>query len=206
MHDVSVRRTGVTRPATWIEACTSAHRRLLRVAADLDDEAAARPSRLEGWSRGHVLSHLARNADSHTWLFEGARAGEVRSQYPSVQARTEGIEAGASRPARALLGDLTRSVVALEAAWAAHDDDEWDRTGITTPGTRTMAELVFRRLREVEVHTVDLDCGITEGDWSATYVDGELERRLRDVSDRCDPAELVAWLLGRGPAPELGPW
>ena len=37
--------------------------RLLASAAALSDEQLRGPSLLPGWSRGHVLSHIARNAD-----------------------------------------------------------------------------------------------------------------------------------------------
>ena len=42
----------------------------------------ARASRLPGWSRGHLLSHLARNADGVRGMVEGAIVGEEREQYP----------------------------------------------------------------------------------------------------------------------------
>lgn len=40
--------------------------RLLGTAAGLTDSQAREPSLLPCWSRGHVLSHLARNADGLT--------------------------------------------------------------------------------------------------------------------------------------------
>jgi hypothetical protein len=53
---------------------------------------------------------------------------------------------------------------------------------------------------------VDLDIGYRISDWSAAFVEGELAKRLRDLPGRADHAELLAWLLDRAPAPELGPW
>ena len=46
-----------------------------RAAAELDPGQVAGPSRLPGWSRGHVLSHLARNADALVNLLTWARTG-----------------------------------------------------------------------------------------------------------------------------------
>ena len=71
---------------------------LLAAIADLTDEVARGPSRLPGWSVGHVLTHLARNADSVVWRLEGAALGELRDQYPG------GLEqrAGTLRPAPAV--------------------------------------------------------------------------------------------------------
>jgi len=40
------------------------HARLHRTAAQADDATMRRPSRLPSWTVGHVLTHLARNADS----------------------------------------------------------------------------------------------------------------------------------------------
>lgn len=172
----------------------------------MDDEEVRAPSKLAGWSRAHVVTHLARNAESHVWLFEGARLGEVRHQYPQPEIRETDIEAGATRTAVELARDLGQSCEALETAWRNLGDDLWERTGVVTPGSRTMSEIVFRRLREVEVHHVDLDVGYSSADWSTTYVEGELRRRLPGLADRADRSALVEWLLGRAPAPELGPW
>jgi maleylpyruvate isomerase len=95
----------------------------------------------------------------------------------------------------------------LEAAWARLDGSLWDRQAIMTAGPRTMAEIIRHHMRNVEVHHVDLDIGYRPTDWSATFVEGELPKRLRALPDRADHAELLAWLLGRSPAPELrGPW
>jgi maleylpyruvate isomerase len=69
-----------------------------------------------------------------------------------------------------------------------------------------MTEIVGHHLRDVEVHHVDLDVGYSPADWPAELVAGELDRRLRGLPGRADPAELLAWLLDRGPAPGLGPW
>jgi maleylpyruvate isomerase len=179
---------------------------LLSVVDHLTDDQVLAPSLLPGWSRGHVITHLARNADSHVWLFDGAKAGEVRSQYPTLDKRSEDIEAGARRSAEALGHDLKSACDRLESAWRDLNEDLWDREGVVVAGKRTMNELIFRRLREVEVHHVDLDVGYAPSDWPSAYVDGELRRRLPGLQDRADHRALVTWLVGRGDAPELGPW
>jgi Mycothiol maleylpyruvate isomerase N-terminal domain len=74
-------------------------------------------------------------------------------------------------------------------------------------GARTMAEIVAHHLRNIEVHHVDLDIGHRTSDRPPILVEGELSKRLRSFPDRADHAEILAWLLGRAPAPELtGPW
>ncbi len=167
---------------------------------------AQRPSRLAGWSIGHVLTHLARNADSHTWLLEGVAADEVRTQYPTPGMREADIAAGAGRSVGELREDLARACQRLEHAWNAVPDDAWDRECMFAAGMSRADDLPFRRLREVEVHHVDLGLAYAPRDWPHEYVVGELRRQLDGLRGRCDQHELAAWLLNRGPAPDLGPW
>lgn len=195
------------RPDGWIELCVASHARLVASIAGLTGPDARRASRLPGWTVGHVLTHLARNADGHRDMFEAARRGEIAAQYPGGrEQRAADIDAGADRPAAELVADVAGSATALELAWAALPADGWDREGITTAGSASMAELVFRRLREVEVHRVDLGLGAEPPDWPAAYVEEELRRHLPELPGRADGAALAAWLLHRGPPPELGPW
>ena len=73
----------------------------------LGDGDVRRPSRLPGWTVGHVLAHVARNADSHRRRTEGAAVNEVVDQYPGGYAgRASEIEAGAGRPASELIVDV----------------------------------------------------------------------------------------------------
>jgi uncharacterized protein (TIGR03083 family) len=95
--------------------------------------------------------------------------------------READIEAGADRSAIELRDDLTTTCQRLEDAWRNLDDDRWTGTVVVTPGARPVRELVFRRLREVEVHHVDLDLGYTTSSWPPFYVEGELTRRLEKL-------------------------
>ena len=139
-------------------------------------------------------------------MFEGAAVGEVRRQYPTQDKRAEDIELHAHGTAQQLREDLHAACGRLESAWRVLSDDLWDREGIVAAGARPMHEIVFRRLRETEVHHVDLDVGYAPSQWPEIYVEGELLRRLRGLRDRADPLALLGWLLGRGDAPELSPW
>ena len=80
----------------------AATRRLLRTTAAITDEQARAPSHLPGWTRGHVLTHLARNADGLCNLLVWARTGVATPQYASYEDRDAGIAAGAGRPAARL--------------------------------------------------------------------------------------------------------
>ncbi len=86
------------RPAVWVRGCVAAQAALNETLKGLTDDVARRPSRLPGWSAGHLLSHVARNADSVVWRLEGAARGELRDQYPGgLEQRRDDIEAGAGR-------------------------------------------------------------------------------------------------------------
>lgn len=195
------------RPTEAIDASITAHRRLERALEPLTDADVQAPSRLEGWTRGHVLAHLAHKTGSHIWLIGGAEAGEVRHQYPAGYAHAQAdVEAGSGRPASELRADLSQSFLDLEAAWERLADDRWKHEGICVPGPRTMVDIVFRHLRDVEVHHVDLDIGLSVADWSDVFVGSELPKRVAGLPQRADRASLLAWLLGRAEPPELGPW
>ena len=89
------------------EHVRTSHVRLAGTLARLDDASARRPSLLPGWTVGHVLTHLARNADSHVRLVQAALRGEVGDQYPGGNPQREAdIEAGAGRPAAELVEDV----------------------------------------------------------------------------------------------------
>ncbi|MSW20314.1 MAG: hypothetical protein F2873_05400, partial [Actinobacteria bacterium] len=96
-----------------VNGCGAAHRRLvghLEALVDsgiLNDAVAQQPCRLPGWSVGHLLTHLARNADSHTRVIDGALRGEVTDQYEGGAAgRSAEIDAGAARGAQVLVDDV----------------------------------------------------------------------------------------------------
>ncbi len=194
------------RPTSLIDVCVTSHDRLLATAARLNESELRSPSRLPGWTRAHVLAHLARNAESHAWLFEGAKIGESRRQYPEAGMRERDIESGSALDRDTLLADLTRACRELEASWNSLDDNLWEFLVEVKPVPRPLSEILFRRLREVEVHHVDLDASYRAADWPELYVEGELRRALHGLPDRADHTQLVEWLIGRGAPPTLASW
>ncbi len=195
------------KPDAEIGCCVAAHRTLLTALAPLTDDEFRSPSLLPRYSRAHVVTHLANKARAHVWVFGGPPAGETRRLHPDGYDPDRAADNGASRSATELRDDLTQSLDQLEAAWASLDGAFWDHQAIMTAGPRTMTEIVRHHMRNVEVHHVDLDIGYRPADWPPQFVEGELPRRLRGLPDRADHAKLLAWLLGRSPAPDLeGPW
>ncbi|HUZ10436.1 MAG TPA: maleylpyruvate isomerase N-terminal domain-containing protein [Acidimicrobiales bacterium] len=195
-------------PAESIEGCRFSHAALLSSIEGLTDEEARSPCRLPGWTRGHVLTHLARNADSVVRHLGGAARGVVLNQYPGgMKGRAEAIEAGAARPAADLIADVRSSAARVERAFADLPERAWDNLVRSSRGVEYPASFVaFARWREVEVHHLDLGLGRAASDWPGPMVTRWLELELADLGDRAGPGALLAWIIGRGPAPEIGPW
>src|SRR6516225_10421530 len=108
-----------------LDRLAAATDRLLATATALSDAQAREPSLLPGWTRGHVLSHIARNADGLRNLLIWARTGTETPMYASAESRSADIEAGAGRPAAALAADVGESAAAFAAEAAAMPDDAW---------------------------------------------------------------------------------
>lgn len=193
--------------------------RLLTAAAKLDNASVAEPSRLPGWSRGHVLAHLARNADALVNVLEG------RPMYVSATARDADIERDAPRPLDVQLTDVRDSGARFQETGAAPAD--WSRTVELRNGvTDAAARVPFRRWVEVDLHHVDLGIGYELEDLPAEFVEREIDflaerftghpdvpsTRLTDgtrvwntgreagtpeVTVRGSAPDLLGWLAGR---------
>ena len=169
----------------------AAHDRLLTTVAALRPADIGQPSLLPGWTRGHVLSHLARNADSHRHLIDGADRGEEVEQYPGGrEARSADIEAGAVRSPAPIVEDVRVAGWWLEDRWAEIEPGSpvWDRPCRITSGIVVPArELPGRRWREVEVHHGDLGApGFGWVDWSEEFVMAELPGAVGGLGARLD--------------------
>ncbi|MGH3069199.1 MAG: maleylpyruvate isomerase N-terminal domain-containing protein, partial [Streptosporangiaceae bacterium] len=152
------------------------------------------PSLLPGWTRGHVLAHLARSADAMRTLLIGARSGQDRPAYASSEARDAGIERGAAQEARDLAADVAGSAMALRTIARQLPDEAWAHP-VRVPGSAPFpaAQLLTRRLVEVELHHCDLAAGYGPADWPAAFASLELEEPMRTQrQDRLSrPQELL---------------
>ncbi len=194
------------RPTALISLGLAAHRRFIQTVNHLDDGDLGDPSLLPGWSRSDVIAWTALKSQSHVHLVHGAISGEVRTQFPDGYDHGATIRSETSRGPGHLRSILRSAFLDLEASWGRLGDHLWDSEGDTTAGRRSMTEILARHLRDVEIHHVDLALDYQPSDWPAEFVELELAKRLRDLDRRADPAELLAWLLGRRPAPQLRPW
>jgi maleylpyruvate isomerase len=185
------------------------------------------PSVLPGWTRAHVVAHLARNADALTAVLRGAQEGEVRWMYDSQEQRDADIEAAAARPPAELVEDAAAAADRWRVAASGVDLAHLDALGCRTPGAETwpVRRVGMMRRTEVEVHHADLGIGYTAGDWPADLVEALMKRRHRELAakgvtvrwratdtravwETGDPgegpevsgpaADVIWWLLGRG--------
>ncbi|MEU6377852.1 maleylpyruvate isomerase family mycothiol-dependent enzyme [Streptomyces sp. NPDC046909] len=193
--------------------------RLLTAAAKLDNASVAEPSRLPGWTRGHVLAHLARNADALVNVLGG------RPMYASAETRDADIDRDAPRPLDVQLADVRDSAARFQEAGAVPAD--WSRIVQLRNGVTDSAAMVpFRRWVEVELHHVDLGIGYELEDLPEEFTEREIAfladrftghpdvppTRLTDgtrawttgrvaepigVTVTGSPADLLGWLAGR---------
>ncbi|MHC8422294.1 maleylpyruvate isomerase family mycothiol-dependent enzyme [Streptomyces sp. NB004] len=177
--------------------------RLLTAVGKLDNASVTESSRLPGWTRGHVLAHLARNADALVNVLAG------RPMYVSGEARDADIERDAPRPLDDQLADVRESAARFQATGAAPAD--WSRTVELRNGVTDSASRVpFRRWIEVELHHVDLGIGYELEDLPAEFTareTGFLADRFTGHPD-VPPTRLTdgthAWRTGReADAPEV---
>jgi maleylpyruvate isomerase len=195
-------------PDADIAEIAAAQVRVRATLAGLTDEIARRPSLLPTWTIGHVVTHLARNADSVTRRLTAAAEGRLVPQYEGGrEGRAHEIEDGAARPAAELLDDMNTADAGLESCLAAMPADVWQRTVLNVAGDEMPApRILFQRWREVETHHVDLGLGYGVADWPDGMVERWLPMLLERLPRRADPKALAGWLLNRGPAPELASW
>jgi maleylpyruvate isomerase len=188
-----------------IESCLASHAALTEFLRSLDPVDPARPTMLDGWTVGHVLTHIARNADGIVSMLDGFE------QYPhGAEGRNRDIETGSRRSWAELLDDVTSTSATLDARLSEHDVD-WSGTVTMLPGVRPKASLPLMRQREVEVHRADLGLGYGFADMPGDYVRRDLRLMgmfwqarkpmgltpLPDAALALDPPTRLSWMMGR---------
>lgn len=169
---------------------TTATQHLLGGTISITDEEWNAPSGLPGWTRGHVATHLARNADALARLTEWARTGVRQNMYASKEQRNTDIESGAGRSGLDIQIDLDTSAGRLGDAFDQLDDahtadkTSWDNEVELRAGTVIKARVVpLARLNEVVLHHVDLQVGYGIDDVETSTAEWLLEwcaSRLKD--------------------------
>lgn len=197
----------------------AATRRLVRSVDAVTPEEYAEPSALPGWTRAHVIAHLALNAEGLAGALGGIVEGGPVPMYASQQARDGDIALLATSSPAALRDRLLGGSTALVDALDAIPDDRWSTTIERTPGGRvfTAADVVSMRVREVEIHHADLGVDYTHHSWPADFVTLLLDTRQASGAgiDACTAYATDlgrAWSFGdggptvSGPAADLAWW
>ncbi|WP_159614467.1 maleylpyruvate isomerase N-terminal domain-containing protein [Glutamicibacter sp. JC586] len=201
-------------PSLAAQLCLESHKELLEHLAGLSDVSMQRDSKLPGWSVGHVLTHLARNADAHARRLEGALNGEDLPKYANgAEQRRQEIEDGARNSASEILADLEVSIHRLDRLLEQSEQAEWPNADFMGGGHYGVGGCPAHRLREVQMHLVDLGLGYSPSQWPDEYAAWDLGNLLATVPERLASVEarteLIAWLAGRGPLSKgftLDPW
>lgn len=203
---------------THLEELSGATRRLIRTVDGMTDSAYAEPSMLPDWSRGHVVAHLALNAEGLAAALRGLTEGESVPMYTSQEARNSDIARLGTAGPTAIRSRLLGAVTDFADALAAVPEEAWDVPIDRTPGQRSFpaGAAPSMRHREVEIHHADLGLGYSHTDWPTTFA----VRLIDSMATREPSAPLTmhatdvdrTWRLGddrptvTGAAADLGWW
>ncbi len=209
----------------------AAHRRFVTAVSGLTGDELTAPTALPGWTRAHVIAHVADGGRAFADLTDAALRGELVALFPGgVEERNELIEKLAVSPD--LMAHLENGIARLEALWDRARPEDWRRPVRFRNGD--LAGTVFARWREVWIHLVDCGVGVTPADWPAELAAHALDFLLSRVPEGITLVatdtdqrwgapngvplsgpvrDLAAWAAGRepeqplnGPPVALGEW
>ncbi|MGY1804369.1 maleylpyruvate isomerase family mycothiol-dependent enzyme [Blastococcus sp. SYSU D00922] len=171
----------------WIDG----ERAVARIVEQLSDEDLRADSALPGWSRAHVVAHLARNADALVNLLTWAQTGVETPMYPSREARDAAIEQTAALPADELRGYFAAAARRLAQEADGMPDEAWDVEVRNGQGATVPAALVpWMRAKEVWVHGTDLRADLAFPDLPSGYCAALVD-------------DVLGLFTSRGQAPEV---
>lgn len=201
---------------------TEAGQRLARTVDGFTGDDWSAESLLPGWSRAHVVAHLALNGEALRDVLVGAVERQPVAMYPSPEARDTDIEELAQADPAELRERLLAVLTTFQEATVAVPDDLWGGTFERTPGGPTfpLESVPLMRVREIEIHHADLDAGYTAAQWppgfSESVVDGMVRRLDPETSFRVTPLDSDrSWDVGRvgdatavvtGPVAQIAWW
>ena len=209
-----------------------AGQRLVRTVDGLRGDDWTGPSLLPGWSRAHVVAHLALNGEALRDVLQGVVEGQPVPMYESDERRNTDIEELAQADQAEIRERLLASTTTFADAAQAVPDDAWEgRFDRTTDGPSLPLRAVpTMRVREIEIHHVDLATGYSPDDWPAGWPEGVVDGMVKRIdpdhgfvvrpldADRTwevgrvtdDPvvvtgpvAQLAWWLTGRPPGEQV---
>jgi maleylpyruvate isomerase len=138
------------------------------ITAGLTDEEVKAPSELPGWSRGHVLAHIAGIANAMARQLEFAARGETIELYDGgFEGRTRAIGMAAGHTLAEHRADLDRALGRALGAFGGLDDAGWQRPISYRGGVVFDGGLAL--WRELVIHATDLGTGRGPETWSRPF-------------------------------------
>jgi len=177
----------------------------------ITDEAWQMPSRLPGWTRAHVATHIARQADGMTRVLGQIKNNQPTSLYDSEETLNDAIERGSERSAMDLQVDLDSSAGRLHEASSRLKRLPPSRPISLTPNlTVPLGDLPIVRLNHLVLHHIDLDIGFTYeaieatvASWLLAYNAARIGRNPAYPSIRLTGDSGVTAVIGRGGRPRV---
>jgi len=190
-----------------LESLHQSEQHLLRTVDSLRGDQWSESSVLPGWTRAHVVAHLALNAEGFARAVDGVAHELAVPVYDSNERRDADIDELAQADPPEIRERLFGAAQRLRDALASLDADQWDEQVMRVPGGPAwlVAELPGTRRREVEIHHVDLDAGYTCAEWPLDFA----EHLLDAMAKRVRPPEAFeirphdsprTWVLGEDEA------
>jgi maleylpyruvate isomerase len=187
-----------------------ATQRLVRTVDTLSDDQWNEPSALPHWSRGHVIAHLTLNAEALAGVLDSLAGGTPVPMYPSQDRRDADIASlSTARPAGVRERFLACTTLFARSA-AAVPPDAWSPIIERVPGGPTFPAdgVIGMRLRETEIHHVDLQAGYHHRDWPiafSTHVIDAMAQRYTSPGSFRVAVDEVEFVRAFGPSGSMGP-
>lgn len=210
---------------TTIEALHTADEHWSEVVSTLTEPELRAPSLLPGWSRAHVVAHVALNGEAFRRVLTQVAEDRAPSMYDSNEARDRDIDVLAAADRSALLLRSSTVTAQLPDLLAALPEARREVMVSRLPGgggmTFPVREVLPKRLGEVWIHLADLgSAAFSHHDWPTQFAADLVTQRAprhpswgfaaTDVDRQWGPptapeltlsgpvADLARWLTGRG--------
>ncbi|KNX39327.1 hypothetical protein VV01_08900 [Luteipulveratus halotolerans] len=176
---------------------------LLTTVSSLDVADLAQPSRCEGWTRAHVVSHLTANAAALVNVVRAAVDDVPVTMYPSDVERDAEIEREVGRTPQEHLATLRSGCEELAVQLARLGPEHTGRMVERTPGGRLVpaAAAAFLRLNEVVIHHTDLAAGHDFAAVAPEVAQLLVAHHISGLAHRAASVDLVVAVDGFDPVP-----
>jgi len=202
--------TGTERDPGDLTGLDESSHAFTRTVDALTEEQLAAPSLLPGWSRAHVVAHVALNGGSLAAVIRGLVHANPVAMYESDEQRDADIEElGHAEPSELRERHLVATTEFADAV-ALMDESHWSGRIDRLPGGPAwpMVTVVPTRRRELEIHHADLGTSYTRADWPADFVVELLDATTVDHASagpfRVHATDLgLDWFVGDGGGPTV---